>query len=106
MNFAFKYPHKYKLCGWKVISGERGGQAIGPPRPIRLSGKLLSIQLRIRRARGGCSCAEITFSPTQIQVHPAKVVEVLLQENLRKALHREDPVLHMIRLCNATPTLT
>jgi hypothetical protein len=51
MKFAFKYPHKYKLCGWKVISVERGGQAIGPPRPIRLSGKFLSIQLRIRRAK-------------------------------------------------------
>jgi hypothetical protein len=71
--------------------GERGGQAIGPPRPIQLSGKFLSTpdlqngeghHILLRTYRGTSSSN----------------VEAFLQENRRTALYRDDPVLHTVRL--------
>jgi hypothetical protein len=57
----FKWPHKYKSSGYK--SGERGGQAIGPPLPIHRPGSFRFRYLRATRLKcaGTPSCRKYSL---------------------------------------------
>ena len=59
---CFTYPQKKKSIG--IISGERGGQKIGPPRPIQQSGKDSVREFRTSglECGGAPSCWKIALS--------------------------------------------